>query len=182
RLAWTPASGETEERAIDRVVGIFPRLSRLLDRRGGTLSGGEQQILALARALVAAPWLLILDEPSEGIQPSIIQEISTILSTLREKQRLSMLIVEQNLELVLDVASRIVVVERGRITRELDAGSVRGGAIADLVGLGAGRIAPPNPRAVALPSRQPAQPSAAHPAPPVPPSPTFRTSSQPAPP
>jgi amidase len=139
RLAWTPDSGETEERAIERVLGIFPRLTRLLERKGGTLSGGEQQILALARALVPLPWLLLLDEPSEGIQPSIIQEIGELLASLREKHRLSMLIVEQNLELVLDVASRIVLVERGRITRELDAGTVRGGAIADLVGLGGAR-------------------------------------------
>ena len=139
RLAWTPDSGETEERAIDRVLGIFPRLNRLLERRGSALSGGEQQILALARALVPLPWLLLLDEPSEGIQPSIIQEIGELLASLREKHRLSMLIVEQNLELVLDVASRIVLVERGRILRELDAGSVRGGAIADLVGLGGAR-------------------------------------------
>jgi amidase len=139
RLAWTPDSGETEERAIERVLGIFPRLTRLLERRGGALSGGEQQILALARALVPLPWLLLLDEPSEGIQPSIVQEIGELLASLRDKQRLSMLIVEQNLELVLDVASRIVLVERGRITRELDAGTVRGGAIADLVGLGGAR-------------------------------------------
>ena len=104
RLAWTPDSGETEERAIERVVGIFPRLNRLLNRRGGALSGGEQQILALARALVSLPWLLVLDEPSEGIQPSIVQEIGELLAALREKHRLSMLIVEQNLELVLDVA------------------------------------------------------------------------------
>jgi amidase len=143
RLAWTPDSGETEERAIERVVGIFPRLTRLLERRGGTLSGGEQQILALARALVPLPWLLLLDEPSEGIQPSIVQEIGELLGSLREKQRLSMLIVEQNLELVLDVASRILVVERGRITRELDVGAVRGGAIADLVGLGGARSSAP---------------------------------------
>jgi amidase len=141
RLAWTPDSGETEERAIERVVEIFPRLSRLMDRRGGTLSGGEQQILAIARALVPLPWLLLLDEPSEGIQPSIIEEIGAMLANLRDKHRLSMLIVEQNLELVLDVANRIVLVERGRITRELDAGAVRGGAIADLVGLGAARAA-----------------------------------------
>jgi amidase len=141
RLAWTPDSGETEERAIERVVGIFPRLSQFIERRGGALSGGEQQILALARALVPLPWLLLLDEPSEGIQPSIVQEIGAMLGTLREKHRISMLIVEQNLELVLDVASRIVLIERGRITREFDAGAVRGGAIADLVGLGGARIA-----------------------------------------
>ncbi len=143
RLAWTPDCGETEERAIERVIGIFPRLSRLLDRKGGTLSGGEQQILALARALVALPWLLLLDEPSEGIQPSIVEEIGELLATLRDKHRLSMLVVEQNLELVLDVASRIVLVERGRITRELDIAEVRGGAIADLVGLAGARAAYP---------------------------------------
>ena len=72
--------------------------------------------LAPARALVPLPWLLLLDEPSEGIQPSIVQEIGDLLASLREKHRLSMLIVEQNSELVLDVASRIVLVERGRIT------------------------------------------------------------------
>ncbi len=151
RLAWTPDSGETEERAIERVVGIFPRLTRLLDRRGGALSGGEQQILALARALVSLPWLLVLDEPSEGIQPSIVQEIGELLATLREKHRLSMLIVEQNLELVLDVASRIVLVERGRIIRELDTDAVRGGAIADLVGLGSSRLASAPPAAARVP-------------------------------
>ena len=150
RLAWTADSGETEEHAIDRVLGIFPKLARLLDRRGGALSGGEQQILALARALMPSPWLLLLDEPSEGIQPSIVQEIGTVLAALRREQRLSMLIVEQNLELVLDVASRLVLVERGQITRELTATAVRGGAIAELVGLGgpragrAGRPVPPS--------------------------------------
>jgi amidase len=151
RLAWTPDSGETEERAIERVIGIFPRLSRLLDRRGGALSGGEQQILALARALVSLPWLLVLDEPSEGIQPSIVQEIGELLAALREKHRLSMLIVEQNLELVLDVASRIVLVERGRIIRELDSSAMRAGAIADLVGLGNSWLAPPPPTAARVP-------------------------------
>ena len=141
RLAWTPDSGETEDSAINRVIEIFPKLGRLLDRRGGALSGGEQQILALARALIPAPWLLVLDEPSEGIQPSIVQEIGTVLSNLRREQRLSMLIVEQNLELVLDVANRLVLVERGQITRELDATEIRAGAVAELVGLGASRIA-----------------------------------------
>jgi amidase len=149
RLAWTPDSGETEERAVDRALAIFPRLTRLLDRRGGTLSGGEQQMLALARALVSLPWLLLLDEPSEGIQPSIVQEIGGLLAMLRDKHRISMLIVEQNLELVLDVATRIVLVERGRVTRELDPQSVRGGAIADLVGLGNSRLANSSARAIA---------------------------------
>ena len=157
RLAWTPDSGETEERAIERVLGIFPRLTRLLERRGGALSGGEQQILALARALVPLPWLLLLDEPSEGIQPSIVQEIGELLASLREKHRLSMLIVEQNLELVLDVASRIVLVERGMITRELDAATVRAGAIADLVGLGGARSTHRGSSSVAV------QPDRAHP-------------------
>ena len=159
RLAWTPDSGETEERAIERVVGIFPRLTRLLNRRGGALSGGEQQILALARALVPLPWLLVLDEPSEGIQPSIVQEIGELLAALREKHRLSMLIVEQNLELVLDVASRIVLVERGRIIRELNSSAVRGGAIADLVGLGNSRLAPPPPAARAPRANGPLPPA-----------------------
>ena len=166
RLAWTPDSGETEESAIERVVGLFPRLARLLDRRGGTLSGGEQQILAIARALVGSPWLLLLDEPSEGIQPSIVEEIGAILARLRDRQRLSMLIVEQNLELVLDVATRVVLVERGRITRTLDPGAVRGGAVAELVGLGAriGSSAPsahrPAPPAVA--AQRPARPGVHH--------------------
>jgi amidase len=154
RLAWTPDSGETEESAIERVVGLFPKLSRLLDRRGGALSGGEQQILALARALMPAPWLLVLDEPSEGIQPSIIQEIASVLSTLRRDSRLSMLIVEQNLELVFDVVDRIILVERGQITRELDATAVRGGAIAELVGLGVARTARSSPASPASAPRR----------------------------
>lgn len=156
RLAWMADSGETEEHAIDRVLTIFPKLARLLDRRGGTLSGGEQQMLALARALMPSPWLLLLDEPSEGIQPSIVQEIGTVLAALRREQRLSMLIVEQNLELVLDVASRLVLVERGQITRELDGPAMRGGAIAELVGLGAPKGVKAN-RAVPLNGQNRAQ-------------------------
>lgn len=160
RLAWTAESGETEAQAIERVLETFPRLSRLLDRSGGALSGGEQQILALARALVAGPWLLLLDEPSEGIQPSIVQEIGGILAGLRDRHRLSMLIVEQNLELVLDVADRILVMERGRVQRELDPTTVRAGGMADLLGLGTARVASgtamppapvPPPRSAAAP-------------------------------
>ena len=136
RLAWRAGNGESESQAVQRVVDAFPRLARLLDRRGGALSGGEQQILALARALVPGPWLLLLDEPSEGIQPSIVQEIGVTLAALRATQGLSMLIVEQNLDLVLDVAERVLVMERGRIVREMAAVGLRGGAIADLLGMG----------------------------------------------
>ena len=136
RLAWQAGNGESETQAVQRVVDAFPRLARLLDRRGGALSGGEQQILALARALVPGPWLLLLDEPSEGIQPSIVQEIGVTLAALRANEGLSMLIVEQNLDLVLDVAEHVLVMERGRIVREMAAEGLRGGAIADLLGMG----------------------------------------------
>ena len=136
RLAWRGDSGETEAQAVQRVVDTFPRLEALLDRRGGALSGGEQQILALARALVPDPWLLLLDEPSEGIQPSIVQEIGATLAKLRSTHGLSMLIVEQNLDLVLDVADRVVVIERGRVVREMRVDSLLGGDFADMLGMG----------------------------------------------
>lgn len=136
RLAWRADSGESESQAVQRVVDTFPRLETLLDRRGGALSGGEQQILALARALVPDPWLLLLDEPSEGIQPSIVQEIGATLAKLRASHGLALLIVEQNLDLVLDVADRVVVLERGRITRELRVAGLQGGDFAELLGMG----------------------------------------------
>ncbi len=139
RLAWRADSGETEVQAVERVVDQFPRLREMLDRRGGTLSGGEQQILALARALVPNPWLLLLDEPSEGIQPSIVQEIGSTLAQLRTEHKLSLVIVEQNLDLVLDVADRVLVVERGRVVREMAAVDLRGGAFAELLGMGSAR-------------------------------------------
>ena len=155
RLAWTPDSGDTEPAAVERVTGTLPRLAALLDRKGGTLSGGEQQILALGRALIAAPWLLLLDEPSEGIQPSIVQEIGEILVGLRKRDRLSLVVVEQNLDLVLDVADRIVVMERGRIEREVDARTAQAGGLAELLGMGAMRIsrgpgAPPRAAAASV--------------------------------
>jgi amidase len=173
RLAWTPDAGEIEQAAIERVVDALPRLRPLLDRKGGALSGGEQQILALGRALVPAPWLLLLDEPSEGIQPSIVQEIGEILAALRKRDRLSLIVVEQNLDLVLDVADRIVVVERGRIEREVDAHVVQAGGLAEMLGMGArlvgnrsgasrppGLLLPQSPGAVASMPRAPARPPA----------------------
>jgi amidase len=139
RLAWTGDSDEAEQEAVDRVVALFPRLERLLDRRGGALSGGEQQLLALARALVPNPWVVLLDEPSEGIQPSIIHEIGQTLSRLRSQAGLAVVIVEQNLDLVLDVASRIAVMEKGRLEREFEADQV-GATSALVAALGMGTV------------------------------------------
>ncbi|MEI6484468.1 MAG: ABC transporter ATP-binding protein, partial [Betaproteobacteria bacterium] len=140
RMAWREDIGETEEQSVERVVDQFPRLRVLLDRKGGSLSGGEQQILALARALVPKPWLLLLDEPSEGIQPSIVQEIGGTLTRLRDEFGLALIIVEQNLDLVLDVAHRVVVFERGTILKELHASQLRGGGLSELLGMGSARM------------------------------------------
>jgi amidase len=140
RLAWSTDSGDTEPAAIERVLDSLPRLRPLLERKGGALSGGEQQILALGRSLVPAPWLLLLDEPSEGIQPSIVQEIGEILATLRRRDQLSLVVVEQNLDVVLDVADRIVVMERGRIARQVEGEAIRAGGLAELLGMGAARM------------------------------------------
>ena len=140
RMAWREDIGETEEQAVERVVDQFPRLRVLLDRKGGSLSGGEQQILALARALVPKPWLLLLDEPSEGIQPSIVQEIGATLARLRDEFGLALIIVEQNLDLVLDVAHRVAVFERGTILKELHASQLSGGGLSELLGMGSARM------------------------------------------
>ena len=140
RMAWREDIGETEEQSVERVVDQFPRLRVLLDRKGGSLSGGEQQILALARALMPKPWLLLLDEPSEGIQPSIVQEIGTTLAKLRDEYGLALIIVEQNLDLVLDVAHRVAVFERGTILKELHASQLSGGGLSELLGMGSARM------------------------------------------
>ena len=140
RLAWSAETGETEQQSLDRILAYFPRLQSILDRKGNTLSGGEQQILALGRSMMPAPWLLLLDEPSEGIQPSIVEEIGQILGRLHRQQKLSLIIVEQNLDLVLDVAERVLVFERGNIEREFVASQLQGGALAELLGMGTGRL------------------------------------------
>ena len=159
RLGWSADSGDTEQAALERVLDTLPRLNSVLDRKGGALSGGEQQILALGRALMPAPWLLLLDEPSEGIQPSIVQEIGEILSGLRKREKLSLIVVEQNLDLVLDVADRIFVMERGRIEREMSVSSIGAGGLSELMGMGAARMTRDHkPRAV---TSKPAQTNAA---------------------
>jgi branched-chain amino acid transport system ATP-binding protein len=108
-----------EEDIIADVLEEFPRLKPLLDRAGGALSGGEQQLLAIARCLCGRPRLVLLDEPTEGIQPSIIEEIVEILQRLREKSGLTMILVEQNLDFIAALSKRILIIQKGAITREV---------------------------------------------------------------
>lgn len=107
-------------RAIpDWALDTFAILRERRKQRAGTLSGGQQQQLAIMRALVGQPQLLLLDEPAEGIQPSIVQEIGRALTRIVQQQRIGILLVEQNLDLVLSVAQRCVFIENGRNVEEI---------------------------------------------------------------
>jgi urea transport system ATP-binding protein len=120
------------ERVVDdEILSLFPVLNDMLGRRGGDLSGGQQQQLAIARALVTKPKLLILDEPTEGIQPSIIKDIGRALVHLRQKGGMAILVVEQYFEWARDIADDYAVMDRGAIvlsgTRaEMNEAAVRG--------------------------------------------------------
>ncbi len=104
------------ERSIpEEVFALFPVLKDMLKRRGGDLSGGQQQQLAIARALVLRPRLLVLDEPTEGIQPSIIKDIERAIAYLRAQGRMAILLVEQYFEFARDLADRFAVMDRGEI-------------------------------------------------------------------
>jgi branched-chain amino acid transport system ATP-binding protein len=108
-----------------RVLGYFPRLGERRDQRAGTLSGGEQQMLALARALMLRPRLLLLDEPSLGLAPLVVGEIFRIVRELNERDGLAVLVVEQNAVVALDASARAYVLEVGRVALEGDSAHLR---------------------------------------------------------
>ena len=114
----------TERSIPEQTFELFPVLKDMLGRRGGDLSGGQQQQLAIARALVTRPRLLILDEPTEGIQPSIIKDIERVIGILREKGEMAILLVEQYFEFARDLADTFAVMDRGEIVLAGDIGKV----------------------------------------------------------
>jgi urea transport system ATP-binding protein len=104
---------------LEEVLHEFPVLRERQRQRGGTLSGGQQQMLAIARALVSRPRLLLLDEPSEGIQPNIVQEMAAKLAAIKARHRLSVVLVEQNIEFAAALARRVYVMEKGLVAAEI---------------------------------------------------------------
>jgi urea transport system ATP-binding protein len=119
-----------QRRVPDHVFELFPVLKTMLRRKGGDLSGGQQQQLAIARALVTRPRLLVLDEPTEGIQPSIIKDIGRVLEHLRRQGGMAILLVEQYLDFAKTLADRLLIMDRGQVVLagrpdELDERDVR---------------------------------------------------------
>ena len=104
-----------ERRVPDEIFELFPVLKEMKTRRGGDLSGGQQQQLAIARALITRPKLLLLDEPTEGIQPNIIQQIGRVIRQLREEGQMAIILVEQYFEFAYDLADQFVVLRRGEV-------------------------------------------------------------------
>jgi len=109
---------------LERVIDLFPRLKERLEQMAGSLSGGEQQMLAIGRALMGNPRLLLMDEPSEGLAPLIVAEVKRTLLRLKE-EGLSILLVEQNVKLALDLADEVVILNTGRVAFNGSAGEVR---------------------------------------------------------
>ena len=125
-----------EDAAIGSALETFPRLKALIDRPGGALSGGEQQLLAIARCLAGNPRLVLLDEPTEGIQPSIIDEIAETLLDLRSNGGLTMILVEQNLDFIATLSKRVLIIQKGVIVHSAEPGELHGhGLVNEFIGV-----------------------------------------------
>ncbi len=116
--------GGTSAWTLERVFDLFPKLRELVDRQGGFLSGGEQQMLTIARTLMGNPELLLLDEPSEGLAPLVVDHLKEQIARLKQ-DGLTILLAEQNVDFCLDLADRVYVLEKGRIRYEGTAASFR---------------------------------------------------------
>jgi branched-chain amino acid transport system ATP-binding protein len=112
-----PAAAHIEKWTLDRVYGLFPRLSERASHRAGTLSGGEQQMLAIARALMTNPRLVLLDEPSEGLAPRVVRQVGDIIRTLHASG-VGVLLAEQDLSMVRRVADRVYFIDRGSVAAQ----------------------------------------------------------------
>ena len=156
------AHGGEEEEAVRRILAGFPRLEPLLDREGGALSGGEQQLLAIARCLISEPELILLDEPTEGIQPSIVDAIIELMRSLNREQGVTIVMVEQNLDFITELSDRVLLLQKGVISGEVKGADVANPAlIEEFTGFGGGGSAP---RTAASAAAAPAPPRASAPA------------------
>ena len=114
----TGARGTIAGSVWEEIYALFPVLLEMKNRKGGNLSGGQQQQLAIARALVSGPKVLVLDEPTEGIQPSIIKDIARALKEIRTRRKISIVVSEQVVSFMMDVCDRVLVIDRGHFVHE----------------------------------------------------------------
>jgi len=112
------AGGGSKPSRLDEVIGYFPRLSERLNQTANTLSGGEQQMLAIGRGLMTHPRLMLLDEPSDGIMPTLVNQIAEILVRINQNERMAIIVVEQNVPMVFAMTDHCVIIEKGRIVAE----------------------------------------------------------------
>lgn len=114
------AGGQRKASRLDEVIGYFPRLGERLKQLAGSMSGGEQQMLAIGRSLMSHPKILLLDEPSDGIMPILVQQIARILAEINRTEGMTIVIVEQNVPMVFSLTSHCIIMEKGRIVAEGD--------------------------------------------------------------
>ena len=124
QLGFNKQAGKRAE-IFDRVMTLFPRLKERMKQKAGTLSGGEQQMLAIARAYLAMPKLLVLDEPSLGLAPKIVEQIFSLIQTLH-KEGISILLVEQNAHKALEISQRVYVLETGKVVLQGESAKLLG--------------------------------------------------------